>query len=313
MNVATGLESFRPSGRPVSLALGTFDGLHKGHRAVIDTLRRLAEANEGEAVVTTFDPHPLTVVAPPSEPFLLTTLEERTELLQATSIDTLIVVRFDQSLRTIAARDWLESIDQHLHPRRIVVSSTHAFGHNRGGDPALLSRWAAARGIDVTIVPAVTDDGIVVSSSAVRARLRDGDVRTAARWLGRWYTVRGVVIAGAGRGRQLGVPTANLTVSPEKLLPAHGVYAAYATVDRTTYTAAVNIGVRPTFGGDSPAVEAHLIDVDLDLYGRMLNLAFVERLRPEQRFPDATALRAQLAGDVASARRILAKKQPEAV
>ncbi len=313
MNVAIGLESFRPSGRPVSLALGTFDGLHKGHRAVIDTLCRLAEGDKGEAVVTTFHPHPLTVVAPPSEPFLLTTLEERTELLEATGIDTLIVVRFDQSLRMIAAQDWLERIDQHLHPRRMVISSTHAFGHNRQGDPAALRGWAAGRGTEVTIVPAVTDDGIVVSSTAVRARLRDGEVGTAARWLGRWYTVRGTVITGAGRGRQLGVPTANLAVAAEKLVPAHGVYAAYATVDRTTYAAAVNIGVRPTFGGDSPAVEAHLIDAEVELYGRMVNLAFVERLRPEKRFPDAAALRAQLAADVASARRILAERQPETV
>ena len=313
MNVAIGLESFRPSGRQVSLALGTFDGLHNGHRAVIDVLRRLSEGDAGEAVVTTFDPHPLTVVAPPAEPFLLTTLEERIELLKTTGIDTLVIVRFDQHLRMLAAQAWLERIEQSLHPRRVVISSTHAFGHNREGDPAMLQRWAVPRGVDVAIVPAVTDDGTVVSSTAVRARLRDGDVRTAGRWLGRWYTVRGTVVAGAGRGRQLGVPTANLAVASGKLIPAHGVYAAYATVGQATYLAAVNIGVRPTFGGDSPAVEAHLIDVEIALYGRTLELAFVERLRPERRFPDAAALRAQLTGDIDSARRILAERQPEAV
>lgn len=313
MNVVAGIEAFSASTRPVSLALGTFDGLHKGHRAVIEALRRLSEANEGEAVVTTFDPHPLTVVAPPAEAFLLTTLEERIGLLKATGIDTLVVVRFDQRLRMLAAQAWLERIEQHLHPRRMVISSTHAFGHNREGDPAMLHLWAAPRGVDVAVVSAVIDDGTVVSSTAIRARLRDGDVRTAARWLGRWYTVRGTVVAGAGRGRELGVPTANLGVVPEKLVPAHGVYAAYATVDQATYPAAVNIGVRPTFGGDSPAVEAHLIDVELELYGRTLELAFVERLRPERRFPDASALRAQLTGDVASARQILAERPPEAI
>lgn len=313
MNVAIGLESFHPVGRPVSLALGTFDGLHKGHRAVIDALRGLAEGDQGEAVVTTFDPHPLTVVAPPAEPFLLTTLEERIELLEAAGVDTLLVVRFDQCLRILGAQDWLQRIEHHLHPRRLVISSTHAFGHNREGDPEMLRRWAAPRGIDLAVVPAITDQGIVVSSTTVRARLRDGDVRTAARWLERWYAVRGTVIAGAGRGRQLGVPTANLAVAPEKLVPAHGVYAAYATADRATYAAAVNIGVRPTFGGDSPAVEAHLIDVEVELYGRTLELAFVERLRPERRFPDPSALRAQLTWDIASARRILAERQPEAV
>ncbi|HET8679555.1 MAG TPA: riboflavin biosynthesis protein RibF [bacterium] len=313
MNIAIGLESFRPGGRPVSLALGTFDGLHKGHRAVIDALRRFSEAEDGEAVVTTFDPHPLTVVAPPTEPFLLTTLEERIELFRATGIDTLVVVRFDQRLRMLAAQTWLERIEQHLHPRRMVISSTHAFGHNREGNPAMLHVWAAPRRIDVAVVPAVTADGVVVSSTAVRERLRAGDVGAAGRWLGRWYTVQGTVIAGAGRGRTLGVPTANLGVPREKLVPAYGVYAAYATVDRLTYPAAVNIGVRPTFGGDSPTVEAHLIDVKVELYGRTLELAFVERLRPERQFPDASALRAQLTGDLASARRILAERQPEAV
>ncbi|MGH2405451.1 MAG: bifunctional riboflavin kinase/FAD synthetase [bacterium] len=312
MKVLTGIETFRVSKQPVSLALGTFDGLHRGHRAIIDALRSSATEG-GETVVTTFNPHPLTVIARPAEPFLLSTLDERIELLRATGIDTLVIVRFDERLRMLSAGAWLERIERHLQPRRLVVSSTHAFGHNRQGHVAMLRDWAASRGIDVNVVPPVSEGGAVISSTAVRGRLRDGDVSTAARWLGRWYTVRGVVVAGAGRGRQLGVPTANLGVAPEKLLPARGVYAAYATIDQATYPAAVNIGVRPTFGGNGLAVEAHLIDAQIDLYDRALELAFVERLRPERRFADAAALRAQVAADLVSAREALAQRQPGAV
>ncbi|MGQ0549880.1 MAG: bifunctional riboflavin kinase/FAD synthetase [Armatimonadota bacterium] len=313
MNVVVGPESFRPSTRPVTLALGTFDGVHRGHRAIVDAVRTSAQADEGEAVVTTFDPHPLTVVAPPAEPFLLSTLDERVELLRATGIDTLVVVRFDQRLRTLSAGGWLEHVWRHLRPRRVVVSSTHAFGHNREGGVMMLREWAGTCGIHVTVVPPVSDGGVVISSTAVRGRLREGDVGAAAQWLGRWYTVRGVVVAGAGRGRQLGVPTANLDVAPEKLLPAGGVYAAYATVEQTTYPAAVNIGVRPTFGGDGLAVEAHLIDTQVDVYDRTLELAFVERLRPERRFSNVEALRAQIATDLLTAREALSQRQPGAV
>ncbi len=305
MNVIEGIEAFRPPVRPVSLAMGTFDGLHRGHRAVIAALQDASAQDGGDTVVTTFDPHPLMVIAPPPEPFLLTTLEERIALFAATGIDTLLIVRFDPRLRELSAAQWLGLIDRSLRPRRIVVSSTHAFGHHREGSAATLQAWAAARGVGVTLVPPVMDGEAVISSTAVRERLREGDVRTAARWLGRWYTVGGPVVAGAGRGRQLGMPTANLSVPPEKLLPGRGVYAAYAAVANRTYPAAVNIGVRPTFGGNGLTVEAHVIDAELDLYGQILELAIVERLRPERRFPDVAALREQVAADLAAARRAL--------
>ncbi len=307
MNVVNGIEAFQSSSRPVSLALGTFDGLHRGHHAIIDALRASSDADGGEAVVTTFDPHPLMVIAPPHDPFLLSTLEERTALFGSAGIDTLLIVPFDWRVRELSAGAWLDLIEGRLRPRSVVVSSTHAFGRNREGSPALLQAWAGARGIGVTVVPPVTDRGVVISSTSIRERLRDGDVRTAAEWLGRWYTVRGVVVAGAGRGRQLGMPTANLGVPADKLLPGRGVYAAYATVGDQTHPAAVNIGVRPTFGGGGLALEAHVIDVEIELYGKTLELAFVERLRSERRFPDVAALHEQVAADLATARRVLSE------
>jgi riboflavin kinase/FMN adenylyltransferase len=166
----------------------------------------------------------------------------------------------------------------------------------------VLQAWATSQGIDAVVVPPVRNEGVIISSSAIRERLRAGDVRTAARWLGRWYSVRGRVVPGDRRGRELGVPTANMDPPQTKLLPAPGVYAAYATVAGQTYQAAVNVGVRPTFGGTRLRIEAHLLDVEIDLYGQTLQAAFVDRLRDERKFPGLEALRAQLSVDISNAR-----------
>jgi riboflavin kinase/FMN adenylyltransferase len=293
-----------PAG-PVVLALGTFDGVHRGHQAVIEEVRARARATGGPAVVVTFDPHPVTVIAAPREPFLLSTIEERLPLLAAAGADAAVVVRFNEAVRQMSARAWLDLLGERLRPHHIAASSTHAFGRGREGTPTLLQEWAAPRGVRVTIVPPVHDGGAMISSTAIRERLRAGDVRTAAVWLGRWYGVRGEVVAGEGRGRQIGVPTANLQHPQHKLLPARGVYAAYATVGGKTFQAAVNVGVRPTFGSNELIVEAHLLDAAVELRGKTLELAFVARLRDERRFPNVDALRAQLTEDLATVRSIL--------
>jgi riboflavin kinase/FMN adenylyltransferase len=305
MKVVWGLEAFPPGSAPVCLALGTYDGLHRGHLAVVQAVRAGAVAIGGQAVVVTLDPHPLLVVAPPKEPHLLSTTDERIRLFERTGIDTLVVVRFDEATRQMSAARWLEAIARHLSPRHVVASSSHAFGHDREGTPAYLEAWAVERDIRVTIVPAVRNGGVAISSSGIRERLRAGDVRTAADWLGRWYAVRGEVVAGEGRGRDLGAPTANLRIPPEKIVPWRGVYAAYATVDDRTHKAAVNIGLRPTFGGGESLVEAHLIEATGAMYGKTLEIAFVQRLRDEIRFPSLDALRDQIALDIDRARRLL--------
>ncbi|MBI3998547.1 MAG: bifunctional riboflavin kinase/FAD synthetase [Armatimonadetes bacterium] len=305
MRVVFGLEAFQRAGRPVCVALGSFDGVHRGHRAVIDTLLSVARQVQGEGVVTTFDPHPLTVIAAPAEPFLLTTVDERLRLFAAFGVDAAMVIRFDAAMRSLSGSAWLEALRRHLDPVQIVVSSTHTFGLNREGTVAFLRAWASAHGIQVTVVPLLTNEGFTISSSSIRERLRQGDVRTAAEWLGRWYGVEGTVIQGEGRGRQLGLPTANLRVPQEKLIPGQGVYAAYATTGGVTYPAAVNIGIRPTFGGTAPVVEAHLIEAAVDLYGRALELAFVQRLRAEMRFPGPEALKKQVMADISEAKAVL--------
>lgn len=302
MNVVRGFLDLPSDPRPAALALGTFDGLHLGHQAVVAALRSAAAREGLQSVVITFDPHPLAVVAPPGQPFLLTTIEERIDLFTSMGIDTLLVVRFDAELREVSAAGWLEMLSGRLQAREMVASSNHAFGRGREGDTAMLQAWAGARGIGVTVVPPVYNGGAVISSSGIRERLRTGDVRTAAQWLGRWYTVRGLVVAGDGRGRELGVPTANLQVFPQKVVPCPGVYAAYATVAGQAHMAAINIGVRPTFGAGELTVEAHLLDADQDLYGQTVEVAFVSRLRDERRFPDLETLKARMSGDLLAVR-----------
>ncbi len=306
MKVAYGIDGYHVTSRPACVAIGTFDGLHRGHQAVIQVAREAAARYSGEVVVTTFDPHPLSVVAPPAEPFLLSTLDERIVLFEATGIDTLLVLRFDQRLRETQASDWLELIAGRLRAHHIVVSSNHTFGQNRQGTVGVLQAWAGARDIGVTVTPPVNEAGHTISSSAIREQLRRGDMAQAALWLGHWYGMSGVVIRGEGRGRSLGVPTANVQVSAEKLVPARGVYAAYATVAGVRYQAAVNIGVRPTFGGQVVAIEAHLLDADLDMYGQVLTLGFVERLREERAFPGPEGLLRQIQVDIENARHVLA-------
>lgn len=308
MKVVWGLETVALADRPVYLALGTFDGVHRGHQAVIAALRAEATTGGGVAAVMTFDPHPLTVVAPPQEPFLLTTVEERLRLLERAGVDLALVVRFDEALRALDAAAWLDRLRRQVAPRHLVSSTTHTFGRDREGSAEFLRAWAAAHGLGVTVVPLVEDAGIPISSTAIRARLREGDVRTAARWLGRWYSLGGRVVAGEGRGRRLGIPTANLDVPVDKVIPAQGVYAAYATVGRTTVPAAVNVGVRPTFDGARLVVEVHLIDTEADLYDQHLEVAFVDRLRPEMRFPDADALRRQIVTDIERTRDLLSRE-----
>lgn len=305
MKVVVGLETFAPPPGPVCVALGTFDGLHLGHRAVIDAVRAVAQRSGGQAVATTFDPHPLAIIAPPPEPFLLSTLDERIALFAATGIDALVVIPFDARLREIEAEEWLELLERHLAASHLVVSSNHTFGRNRRGTVAMLHDWARARRVEVVIVPPVRDGDEVVSSSGIRALLRRGDVRRAAAGLGRWYSLSGPVVRGEGRGRRLGIPTANIHVPRTKLVPARGVYAAYATVGGATYRSAVNIGVRPTFGGSTQTVEAHLLGAEGDLYDQVLTVALVDRLRPEMAFSGPESLVSQVSQDVQSAARLL--------
>jgi len=306
MEVVRGIEAFPQQRVPVVLGLGTFDGMHLGHQALLSEVVRIAGEQEGRGAAITFDPHPLAVIAPPPEPFLLTTIEERLRLIASLRIDLALVIRFDAELRQVSAQEWMELLLRHVRMSDVVCGSNYTFGRDRVGTVELLRGWAEAEGVRVHVVPPVRVGGALVSSTLIRRLLRAGDVAEAARYLGRWYTLRGTVQRGDARGRTLGFPTANLSLPEEKLIPGTGIYTAMARTERGLHQAAVSIGTRPTFGPGALVVEAYLLEFSGDLYGETLELHFVQRLRDELAFASEAALIRQMREDVSETARLLA-------
>jgi riboflavin kinase/FMN adenylyltransferase len=302
MRIVRGLESSPPDVRPCAVALGVFDGVHLGHRAILGTAVSRARAGGLEAWACTFDRHPMEVLQPERAPALITTLGERLALIADTGIDGTVVLAFTRQLAAIEPEAFVkDALLGRLRARQIVVGYNHRFGRGARGDARLLAELGQRLGFEAHVVPPLAVDGVPVSSSEIRVALQSGDVEAAARFLGRPYALEGIVSAGAGRGRTLGFPTANL--DPDRaVLVAHGVYGCRARVEQRYFGAVVNVGVRPTFGETTLAVEAHLLDFAGDLYGRPLRLEFLARLRDERRFASVDDLRAQIARDVESAR-----------
>ncbi|MDR9450720.1 MAG: bifunctional riboflavin kinase/FAD synthetase [Acidimicrobiia bacterium] len=294
-----------PSGGS-AVTIGVYDGVHRGHQAVLTDLAARARAMGVEQrAVLTFDRHPLALVAPERIPPLLTTIEHRLELLESLNVDLVGVLPFEQIREMHPAQFIHQVLLGSLGARLVVVGTNFRFGLNRAGDVAALQTEAARHGFEVDAVELLRGDGAAVSSSAIRALLDGGDVEGAAQKLGRPYELRGVVEAGDGRGRTIGFPTANLSFSEELAVPARGVYAVRVIVGHLLIPGVVNIGVRPTFGGGGLVVEVHLLDFDGDLYGRQLSVQFHARLRDEQRFGGIDELVAQIDRDVETARESL--------
>ncbi len=302
MWIARGLESFPPEVRGSVVALGTFDGVHLAHRAILAMAVERARTLGLTAVAFTFDPHPAEVLQPGRAPQPITTLEERLALVETTGVDGTVVLPFNQETAAIEPEVFVkEVLLGRLEAREIVVGYNHTFGRAARGNADLLRQLAERLGFQARIAPPYEVDGIPVSSSEIRSALQAGDVERAARFLGRPYFVAGRVVRGDGRGRSLGFPTANL--EPERTpLVRTGVYACEVIVDREERQAVVNVGVRPTFGVNTLNVEAHVLDLEADLYGKQMRVDFIRRLRDEARFPSVDALRAQIAADVANAR-----------
>jgi riboflavin kinase / FMN adenylyltransferase len=276
--------------RPRRVAVGTFDGVHLGHRRVID----------GSDTVLTFDPHPVSVVAPQHTPKLLTTLPEKAELIATLGVQELVVIPFDSAFAARGAREFVDEVlVGALDARQVSVGENFRFGHKAQGDARLL---AADRRFATVVHPLLEVDGEIVSSSHIRGLLLAGEVTQAARLLGAPFSLRGEVVRGDERGRELGFPTANLIPDEVLACPGHGVYAALAD----GRAAAVSIGVRPTFKtGRGELIEAFLLDFDGDLYGRSLRLQFLARLRGERRFDTPGALVEQMHRDVERTREIV--------
>jgi riboflavin kinase/FMN adenylyltransferase len=302
MQIIRGLESYPPDAIPSIVVLGTFDGIHLGHRAILGTAVARGKARGVRVVACTFDRHPMEILQPKRAPLSITTLTERLELIGETGVDIGLVLPFTPMLAAVEPDAFIRDvIVDRLFAKEVVVGYNHTFGRGAKGTAESLRALGERIGLMTHVVPPLLVDGIPVSSSEIRAALKAGDVVRAARYLGRQYWIAGRVTRGAGRGRTLGFPTANLEPERPLLVPI-GVYACRAEVDDRVERAVVNVGVRPTFGDNDLAIEAYLLDFSHDLYGSRMRLHFVWRLRGERKFGSADELMAQIGRDVEAAR-----------
>jgi riboflavin kinase/FMN adenylyltransferase len=287
--------------------IGNFDGVHLGHRAILDRVCQRALELGGQAVAITFTPHPVKVLRPEVNLPLLTTQDQKLNLLAEAGLDSVVVLPFTRDFAALSAREFVKQyFYDRLRAREVVVGHDYCFGKGREGNIDLLREMGAVHGFTVQVVWAVEVQGAIVSSSLIRAMLRLGKVAEASQLLGRIYSVAGRVVQGKGRGAKLlGVPTANI-LTPNELLPAGGIYAVQVHRGDAMLSGVANIGTCPTFDNEELSLEVHLLDFSEDLYGESLELHFVARLREEQRFPSIDALAAQIHADIAAARQILA-------
>ena len=288
--------------------VGTFDGIHRGHRAVLSEVVRRGRAAGRASVLVTFDPHPLEVVNPTAAPRLLTLPDEKRALVAALGIERVEVIAFTTELARLGPEDFVRDVLRaRFGMEELVLGYDHGFGRGRSGDVELVRRLGREDGFAVEVVAAVTDNGQPISSSLIRTAVAHGDLGSAARGLGRPYSLRGTVERGAGRGRTIGVPTINLTSpDPRKLLPPDGVYAVRVQLPGGgSVGGMMNQGARPTFGVHTRGLEIHLFDYDGDLYGATVTVEWVDRLRDTQTFPSRQALVDQIERDAVAARSIL--------
>ncbi len=289
------------------VTVGMFDGVHRGHQALLGRVVGEARARGLAAGAITFDRHPLEVLRPDSVPPLLCTRERRLALLAGQGLDFVLVLEFTPGFSRRSAEEFATSVlFGTARARAVLVGANFRFGHKAAGDVALLDALARPRGIDVVAVELLRDDGEPVSASRIRQELAAGRVERAARLLGRPFAVEGPVVHGDGRGRAIGVATANVGVPPRLQRPAVGIYAGHVRVDDGPWLPAVtSVGTNPTFGGTELRVETHLLDVDADLYGRHLEVAFEHRLRGEETYASADELMAQIRDDIRQTRTLL--------
>jgi riboflavin kinase / FMN adenylyltransferase len=312
VQIVTDLDSPPWPGQRTVVTIGAYDGVHVGHLAVIEQVKELAEDAEARSVVLTFDRHPAEIVRPESAPQLLTSPEQRLELLEASGVDATVVLHFDEAQSKESAESFIERVlIESLAVKIVVVGEDFHFGSHREGNVRLLDEFGRSHDFELRPVRLVERmDGVEepVSSTAIRRALAGGDVDVAARMLGRPHEVRGIVVMGDQRGRLLGFPTANVEVPNAVCMPADGVYAGwYRRPDDDVHPCAINLGRRPTFyeHADHSLLEAHLLDFDGDLYGEQARVSFGHFLRSERKFDGIDAIKAQLVHDVEHARHLL--------
>lgn len=307
MIIYRGLDDIQPLPNAV-VTSGTFDGVHLGHQTILSRLTEVAKASGGESVLITYWPHPRTVVSNDSQNLrLLTTLDEKIELLDQAGVDHLVVIPFTRSFSELTSEEYIRQIlIGKIGTRKLVIGYDHRFGRDREGGFDYIQAHQSEYGFEVEEIPRQDVEAVGVSSSKIRAALNEGNVQTANRFLGRLYNLTGTVVKGRQLGRTIGFPTANLQVDdPAKLIPANGVYAVDVEYAGQTLGGMLNIGFRPTVAGTNQTIETYIFDFDKDIYGEHITLRFREFLRPEQKFDGLPGLVAQLKRDEESARLIL--------
>ena len=314
MRLFEGLDAVPPGFGPSAVTIGKFDGVHRGHRGVLDQLEALAAARSLAPVVVTFDRHPMALLRPEACPVALVSNPQRAELLSGTGLAATLVLEFTHELSALSPADFVESVlVRALDTRLVLAGRDFRFGHRGAGTIDTLRELGAQHGFEVVLLDDVAVDGERVSSTRIREHLAAGEVREAARLLGRYPAVRSTVVHGDAIGRVLGFPTANLDPDIEGFLPADGVYAAWVTVDGRRYPSALSIGNNPTFEGiPARRTEAHLIDADVDAYGKPIVVEFVEYIRPMIAFDGMESLRQALADDVVRIRTLLSAEDARA-
>lgn len=304
MSVTYGLDKVAPEANGCAVAVGVFDGVHWGHRAIFERLIHAASETRAKSVALTFDRHPVEVLVPARSPQYINTLEQRVELITAVGVDEVVVAEFTPALAALPRENFVrEVLKNTLNARHVVVGSNFRFGKNREGDTRYLLSALSELGIGISVMPAVIIGGGPASSTRIRMLVSRGDVEDAAKILGRHFTLRGVVVKGEQVGRAIGFPTANIQVGPRQLLPARGVYVVESMVGKTTYSGVCNIGVRPTFSGQKQTVEVHLAGFQGTLYGETLDVVFCRRLRDEMVFESPEKLADQIRMDIERAAR----------
>lgn len=286
-------------GRPTAVTIGVFDGVHRGHQHLVSCLIEQSRAEALATVAITFNPHPRSVLKPGTAITYLTSLEDRVELLLGLGLNSVAVLSFTSELSQLSPEDFLGLLAEELEMKMLVVGPDFALGRNRAGTVDAMKAIGDQLGVAVEVVPFLDEDGRKVGSSAIRESLSLGDVDLVARLMGRPFTLRGRVVAGEKRGRELGFPTANIAIGLDHALPAFGIYVTRAYVREASYESCTNIGVRPTFeDGESPTVETYILDFDEDIYGQDVRIDVLHRIRDEAKFDSVDALVERIRMDV---------------
>ncbi|HEX2172036.1 MAG TPA: bifunctional riboflavin kinase/FAD synthetase [Dehalococcoidia bacterium] len=301
------LTEFRPD-RPVTLTIGVFDGVHLGHQHLIREVVRRARAANRLAGVITFYPHPRLVLQPDMTPAYLTSLDDRIRLIRWLGVDRVATLNFTRELAQLSPVEFLDLVQSHLRVEELVVGHDFALGRNRTGTLGTLQQLGRLRNFAVHGVGPFHVDGLTVSSTLIRQAIQEGDMAAAARYLGRYFCLEGEVIHGDQRGRTIGFPTANLTLPPKRIQPATGIYVTETVIDGRTYGSVTNVGYRPTVNNRGFLIEANVFDFSGDLYGKIIRVDLIHRLREEKKFGSLAELTAQIARDAEDAREFLRRR-----